>query len=149
MGEKSTNKMSYSRVRPFEVTSIHDGSESETDNEIENHAITLDDSSFLSTERYSLFTLCYVTGMVLSSVVSLLSFGYILDAIMELTNRWYFCGPNIVLQFLEKAIVYYTLKKIYVHRDHDLPHHGCFLRTMHDDGATKFRFWQLFVFLIE
>lgn len=149
MSEKSTKKKHYSRISPLGLTSLNDENDAETGDEFENNVNVVVNSNSVSAERYALFTSFHVTAMVLSSTFSLISFAYILDAIMELTNRWYFCAPSIFLQFLEKSFVYYIFKRVYVQRDDNLPHQGCFLRTIHDNGSNNFRFWQMFVFFLE
>jgi hypothetical protein len=50
--------------------------------------------------------------MAISSFVSLICYVFMIQVLLDLTNRWYICGVTAFLQFMEKNIIFLTLRRV-------------------------------------
>ncbi len=106
-----------------------------TDNDIGDFTGAKNDTNNIHTIFSSLFT----WGMVASSILSLIPFYHVIQTIMELTDRWYFCAIPAALQFLEKIFVYVLFQRIQIKHPHDydsLPHQSWSM-SMHLDDENE------------
>jgi len=145
---RSGDGKGYSRVQAFEISSAlpsstsaiggGDGDNNETDEFLDNDDVpTRSISINYHADRHMLFSLMFVGAMALSSFISLICYIFMINVLLELTNRWYICGITAFLQFTEKIVIYFTLRRVRIMEEESDPRRAFTIPVFTDEHHNR------------
>ena len=148
----NTRSEGYSRVQALEISVASPSTAIDDEgNEIDEF---LDDAPMNNhTDRHMLCSLFFVVAMVLSSFVSLICYIFMIQVLLDLTNRWYICGVPALLQFMEKIIIFLTLRRVRIEEEDSDPRRAFIIPVFTDENdvrpRTRCSFWRGIRFSLE